>query len=209
MGPVTWSGSGKLAPLSVMYSGGSDSPYLSFSSRSRTPRWSGATGQPNPVCSYSGNAARWNGTFSIASAVAGGAVAAAPGGHLHGVVVVQAVEIQRLVDGGQVGVGDAPQRTEPRPGDQRRPGKAAQEDRVRVEPVQHEVEHPGEQPVGDRAGCRPDRGMQVRDADGAGDALRAQRLHGQAVAKELMVHRRAGHRRAGRGRVRGPPGRSR
>ena len=68
MGPVTWSGSGKLAPLSVMYSGGSDAPYRSFSSRSRTPRWSGATGQPNPVCSYSGNAARWNGTFSIASA---------------------------------------------------------------------------------------------------------------------------------------------
>ena len=51
----------------------------------------------------------WNGTFSIASAVAGGAVDAAPRGHLHGVVVVQAVEIQRLVDRGQVRIGDAPQ----------------------------------------------------------------------------------------------------
>ena len=45
------------------------SPYRSFSSRSRIPRWSGATGQPNPVVSYSGNAAMWNGIFSIASAV--------------------------------------------------------------------------------------------------------------------------------------------
>ena len=45
---------------------------------------------------------------------------------------------------------------------------------------------------GDRAGSRPDRRVQVRDADGAADAFRPQRLHRQAVAKELMVHRRQG-----------------
>ena len=50
----------------------------------------------------------WNGTFSIASAVAEGLSTPRPGGHLHGVVIVQAVEIQRLVDRGQVRVADAP-----------------------------------------------------------------------------------------------------
>ena len=34
--------------------------------------------------------------------------------------------------------------------------------------------------------------MQVGDADGAGDALRAQRLNRQAVGQELMVHRGQG-----------------
>ena len=92
----------------------------------------------------------------------------------------------------QVGVGDLPQRTEPGPGDQRHLRVAAQEDRIRIDPVQDQVEDVGQEPVRHRPGRGPDRGMQVGDADGAGDRLRPQRLHGEAVGQELMVDRGQG-----------------
>ncbi len=108
-----------------------------------------------------------------------------PGRH----VVVEAVEIQRLMDVGEVARGRLQERLEQVPQRPGRLGIPAEQHRVGEDPVVQQVEQPRVDPCA-RPPALPQHGrVHVGDAHATPDVGRAQCLRREAVPEQLVVRR--------------------
>ena len=123
-----------------------------------------------------------------------------------GRVVVEPVEVERLVDRLQVVGVDLDERLEQLAREERELRVAAEQHRVGEDAVVHQVEHLGVAAGREVVLGGHHRRVDVGDADAARHVLRAQRLHREAVAEQLVVHRRQRVEHEGRTRRVHPEG---